>query len=46
MLDAYLFTTVQEVRDIALEWNEEYNSIRPHYAFQGLSPYKYAIQYA
>jgi len=46
VLDAYLFTSVQEVRDITEEWVEEYNAICPHDALQGLFPYQYAVQYA
>ena len=42
VLDAYLFSTLQEVRDITEEWIEEYNTIRPHDALQGLPPYVYA----
>ena len=46
VLDAYLFSSIQEVRDIAEEWLEEYNAIRPHEALDGLPPYQYAIQQA
>lgn len=46
VLDAYLFSSIQEVRDIAEEWLEEYNAIRPHEALGGLTPYQYAIQQA
>jgi putative transposase len=46
VLDAYLFNSIQEVRDIAEEWLEEYNAIRPHEALGGLPPYQYATQQA
>jgi putative transposase len=42
VLDAYLFSTLTEVRDITEEWIEEYNAIRPHQALGDLSPYLYA----
>jgi len=41
VLDAYLFTTLQEARDITETWVEEYNAIRPHDALQGLPPYQF-----
>jgi len=46
VLDAYLFTTLHEVRDITEEWIEEYNAIRPHEALGNLSPYQYAVENA
>jgi putative transposase len=46
VLDAYVFDTLSEVRDIAEQWLEEYNAIRPHDALQGLSPYQYAAEHA
>lgn len=46
VLDAYLFTTIQEVRDIVEEWLEEYNAIRPHDALGGVPPYQYALSNA
>jgi putative transposase len=46
VLDAYVFDTLSEVRDIAEQWLEEYNAIRPHDALQGLSPYQYAVKHA
>jgi len=44
VLDAYLFSSLEEVRQIADAWIEEYNLIRPHEALQGMSPYQFAAQ--
>jgi len=46
VLDAYLFSSLQEARDITEEWIEEYNAIRPHEALGNLSPYQYAAENA
>jgi putative transposase len=46
VLDAYLFDDLEEVRLITERWLEEYNTIRPHEALQGLSPRQYEIQNA
>lgn len=46
VLDAYLFDNLEEVRAITEHWLEEYNTIRPHEALQGLSPRQFAIQNA
>jgi len=46
VLDAYLFDNLEEVRAITERWLEEYNTIRPHEALQGLSPRQFAIQHA
>jgi len=45
-LDAYLLTSLNEVRIIAEQWLDEYNGMRPHEALQGLSPYQYALDHA
>lgn len=44
ILDAYLFTTLNEVREISEQWLEEYNAVRSHEALQDQSPHQYAIQ--
>ena len=41
VLDAYLFSSIQEVRAITEDWLEEYNAIRPHDALEGLPPYQF-----
>ena len=43
ILNAYLFNSLKEVRDISEQWLEEYNSVRPHEALHGLSPYQFAV---
>ena len=42
ILDAYIFETLEEVREVTGPWMEEYNAIRPHAALHGLTPYEYA----
>jgi len=41
ILDAYLFSSLAEAREITEAWMEEYNGIRPHESLQGLPPYSY-----
>jgi putative transposase len=46
VLDAYLFDDLEEVRLITERWLENYNTIRPHEALQGLPPRLFALQHA
>ncbi len=46
VLDAYLLDDLEEVRTITERWLEDYNTIRPHEALQGLAPRQFAIQHA
>jgi len=42
VLDAYLFSTLDEARRITADWLHEYNSIRPHASLGNLTPYEFA----
>jgi putative transposase len=46
VLDAYLFDDLEEVRLVTESWLEDYNTIRPHEALQGVSPRQFALQHA
>lgn len=38
VLDAYLFTSLQQVRELLTEWMSDYNTLRPHQALDFLTP--------
>lgn len=46
ILDAYLFNSLEEVRAITDDWVEVYNTVRPHGAVGGLSPFQFAINHS
>lgn len=44
VLDAYLFSDLREVQEMAFDWMEMYNTTRPHEALGNLSPQQFAMQ--
>ena len=45
VLDAYVFYTVQELRNITTQWMAQYNQYRPHESLQNLTPELYLFKY-
>lgn len=41
ILDAYLFENIDQLRQLAWEWKEDYNSNHPHQSLNNLSPLRY-----
>lgn len=41
VLDAYLFTTLRQVRHLLAEWMHDYNTLRPHQALGFLTPMEF-----
>lgn len=44
VLDAYVFESLDQVREISAEWLQSYNEERPHDALAGLPPATYRAQ--
>ena len=44
VLNAYVFESLDQVREISAEWLQSYNEERPHDALAGLPPATYRVQ--
>ena len=46
ILDQYIFTNLEQVREISSEWMVMYDSERPHSSLDDLTPWAYLAKYA
>ena len=45
VLDAYIFRTLTDVREITEKWMQDYNECRPHHSLGDMSPNEYRRKY-
>ena len=43
VLDAYIFRTLDDVREVTEKWMDYYNNERPHDALNNLAPMEYRL---
>ncbi|MBX7206572.1 MAG: IS3 family transposase [Bacteroidia bacterium] len=41
ILDAYLFESMDQLRELAMNWMQDYNQLHPHQSLNNMSPLKY-----
>jgi putative transposase len=44
VLDAYVFESLDQVREISAEWMREYNEERPHDTLDGMPPTSFRVR--